>query len=155
MRTEPLTIWGLAGPVMLESGFLASRVNITVGGHPATRVRRNTYALPAVNGGMVEARVSGGFLDAYPTLEINGVKHRTGPAVPVLLRILALVPIFLIGVGGALGGVIGAVGVALNMAIARLVLPSAVKALLMAGVLIVAAVTWYAAARALLGAMNG
>jgi len=99
--------------------------------------------------------VSGGFLDAYPTLEINGVKHRTGPAVPVLLRILALVPIFLIGVGGALGGVIGAVGVALNMAIARLVLPSAVKALLMAGVLIVAAVTWYAAARALLGAMNG
>jgi len=63
--------------------------------------------------------VRGGFLDAFPTLEINGVKHRTGPPTPLALRILAVVPIALVAVGGPFGALIGVVGVAVNMAVAR------------------------------------
>jgi hypothetical protein len=145
MRTEPLTINGLAGPVVLESGFWANRYTITVGGRPALRTGRGRYSLPTANGGMVPAQLRGGFLDAYPSLEINGVKHRTGPPTPVMLRVLALVPLVLVS-GGMVGGLIGALGLMLNMAVARLSVSAVLKALMMLGILVVAVVTWSVAA---------
>jgi hypothetical protein len=93
VRTEPLTITGLAGPVVLETNFLTGKHSITVRGHPAPRAGRR-FTLPTAGGGTVEA-VRDQFLDAYPNLEIHGVKHRTGPPTPMVLRILALVPILL------------------------------------------------------------
>jgi hypothetical protein len=93
--------------------------------------------------------VRGGFLDAYPTLNINGVKHRTGPPVPLTLRVLALVPIVLVGFGGLVGGLIGALGVMVNMAIARLPVSAVLKALLMLGVLAVAVAVWIVVAGAI------
>jgi hypothetical protein len=149
VRTKPLEIQGLAGPVILESGFFANKYAVTVGGRPATRTGRGRYALPAAGGGAVEATVRGGFLDAYPTLEINGVKHRTGPPVPMTLRVLAWVPIVLVGFGGLLGGLIGALGVMVNMAIARVPISAVLKALLMLGVLVVAVVAWAVVAGAI------
>jgi hypothetical protein len=149
VRTEPLVIAGLAGPVVLAFGFLGTKFSITVGGRPATRTGRGRYSLPAAGGGAVEATVRSGLLDAYPTLEIDGVKHRTGPMVPLPLRVLALVPIVLVGFGGLVGGLIGALGVMVNMAIARLPASAVVKALLMLGVLVVTVVVWIVVAGAI------
>jgi len=154
VRSEPLNIAGLAGPVVVESPFFASRYTVTAGGFPATHIGRKRYALPAAGGGTVETTVSGGFFDAYPTLMVNGVKHRTGPPVPMALRIMAVVPIFIVALGGFLGGMIGALGWAVNMAILRLTLPSAVKVLLMLGVLVVAFLTWSIVVAAVLGGTN-
>lgn len=155
MRTEPLTIPGLAGPVVVESAFFANRYTITAGGIPATRVARNTYALPAAGSGTVQTTVSGGFFDAYPTLTINGVRHRTGPPVPLVMRILAVFPMVVVFAGGALGGVVGALGWAVNMAILRLTMSWAVKALLMLTIAVAAYLTWYLLASAIVGAING
>ena len=151
MRTEPLSITGLDGPVVVESSLLGNKPTLTVGGHPAARTGRGRYALPAAGGGTVEATVRGGFLDAFPTLEINGVKHRTGPPTPLALRILAVVPIALVAVGGLFGALIGVVGVAVNMAVARQNSSTVVKALLMVGVLVVALVVWLIIAATVLG----
>ena len=142
MRTEPLTIRGLAGPVVVSTNGLSGRYGITVGGHPASRIGRARYALAVPGGGTVEAKVRGGFLDAYPSLEINGVTHRTGPRTPLALRALALSPIGLLLLGGLLGGLVGGLGAATNFAIARSRVPTAVKALLMLVVLAAVVVTW-------------
>ncbi|HEY3010753.1 MAG TPA: hypothetical protein VGJ63_22210 [Micromonosporaceae bacterium] len=142
MRTEPLTIGGLAGPSVVSTNGLSGRYRITVGGHPASRIGRSRYALAVADGGMVEARVRGGFLDAYPSLEINGATHRTGPPTPLALRALALSPIGLLLLGGLLGGLVGGLGAATNFAVARSRVPTAVKALLMLVVLAAVVVTW-------------
>jgi hypothetical protein len=146
---------GLAGPVVLESSFLSGRYTITAGGSPAARVGRKRYALPTTGSGTVEATLSGGFFDAYPTLTINGVKHRTGPPVPIVMRVLAVFPIALVFLGGLLGGLIGAIGWAVNMSILRLGLPAAVKALLMLVVLVATYLTWAAVATAIAQAIYG
>ena len=153
MRTEPLVIGGLAGPVVLESSFFANKYSVTVGGQQATRTGRGRYELPAAAGGTVQAMIRGGFLDVYPTLVINGIKHRTGPAAPLVLRVLALLPLVLIGLGGAVGGLIGALGMMVNMAVGRLQIPAVLRALLMIGVLGVAVGAWTAVASAINAAL--
>ena len=155
MQTEPLTIPGPAGPVVVQNSFFSSRYTITAGGRPATRISRGRYAVAAAGSGTVEATVSGGFFDAYPTLTVNGVKHRTGPPVPAVLRILAVAPFLLVFLGGLLGGLIGGIGWAVNMAVLRLALPTAVKALLVVAILGATFVTWVVVASAVLGATSG
>lgn len=122
---------------------------------PAPRTGGRRYALSAAAGGAVEATVRTAFADPYPTVEINGVPHRTGPAIPILLRALVLLPILLVAVGGALGGLIGALGVGANLAVARTRIPPAAKAAAMLGVAVVATVVWLAVALAIGAAVTG
>lgn len=141
MRTEPVTIDGLAGPVVVTMNTFTGRSSLTVGGVPANGTRRGNYTLPTANGGTVAARVRANLLDPYPTIEIAGVKHRTGPAVPVLLRVLSLLPLVLV-VGGAIGGAMGGLGAVGNLALARGSQSTAVKAAMMIMVLVGAAVAY-------------
>jgi hypothetical protein len=142
VRTEPVDIEGLAGPVVVTVNRLTGKPSITVGGHPATRIRRATYTLPTADGGTVAARLRTSLADPYPIIEIAGVKHRTGPSVPLALRVLALLPIALVAVGGAIGGAIGVVGVIGNLAILRGARSAAVNAVLLIVVLVAAVVAW-------------
>jgi hypothetical protein len=87
-------------------------------------------------------------------VEVDGVRHRTGPKVPVGLRVLALLPILLVGVGGLIGGLVGALGVVVNLVIARAPISSAVKALIMIGVAALACMVWVGIAVALQGAIS-
>jgi hypothetical protein len=143
VRTQPVMINGLAGPVVLEAGWLSGRYRITVGAHPAARTGRNRYALPTAGGGTAEATLRGGFFDPYPSLVIGGVAHRTGPQTPLSLRVLSLLPLALIGVGGLLGGLIAGLALVANFAVLRSPARSfAVKALSVLGVTAAAAVLW-------------
>jgi hypothetical protein len=149
VRTDPLTVAGLAGPVVLESSLLASKYSITVGGQPATRVGRGRYTFPATGGTVVQAAVRGGFLAPYPSLVIDGVTYQTGPQVPLILRVLATLPIALVGVGGAVGGVIGAAAVIANMTVLRSrTLPLPLRALIVAATATAAVASWLAIAHA-------
>lgn len=139
MRTEPTTIQGLAGPVVVDMNTLTGKSTLTVGGVPAQGRRRGHYLLPTADGGTVEARVRATLLDPYPILHIDGAKHRTGPASPLVLRVLGLLPLLLLAVGGAVGGALGALGVIANLAVQRSSQSTAVKAMVMLAVL--AAVT--------------
>ena len=150
MITEPLHIPGLAGPVVATMNSFTGKHSITVGGRPASGTRRGMYTLPTADGRMVEARLRGSLLDPYPSIEIAGVKHRTGPVVPLALRVVGLLPAVLL-VGGLIGGLIGGGGIVVNLAILRSSLHGAVKAVLMLGVLVVAVVTAFA----VIGAIRG
>ncbi|MCG5471759.1 hypothetical protein LADH09A_005761 [Micromonospora sp. LAH09] len=148
MNTEPLSVAGVAGPIVIATKALWGHPAVSVAGVPAPRTGRR-YALPAVDGGVVQATLRTPFADPYPTMEINGVQHRTGPPVPVFLRILAPLPILLLIVGGVLGGLIGALGFLANLTVARTRMAPAVKALAMVGVGIVTAMVWLVIAVAL------
>lgn len=147
MRTEPVNIAGLAGPVVVTVNAVTGRHSVTVGGRPATGTGRGSYTLPTTDGRTVAAKVRSSLLDPYPTLEIAGVKYRTGPSVPVVLRVLALLPLVLV-LGGLIGGAIGALGVAANLGIARWSQSNAVKSVLMIVVLVVAVMTFAVVATA-------
>jgi hypothetical protein len=147
--TDPISIAGVAGPVVVDtSPFLGLRA-VRVGGLPAQRIGRGTYALPSLSGGAIHARVRASFADPYPTVEVNGVRHRTGPVVPLALRVLALLPIALVAIGGLLGGVVGALASVANVAVARTPIPAIVKALIMLVVGVVAFVVLVLLATAL------
>ncbi|WP_123826997.1 hypothetical protein [Micromonospora globispora] len=135
MRTEPIHINGLAGPVVVATQTLGA-AKIMVGEQNATRTRRNRYLLPAADGTLVDATLSSGLFDPWPSIDIAGVKHRTGPRIPVLLQILIALPFLLVLAGGGLiGGLIGGTAMVINIAIARGRQSTPVKALLMLCVL--------------------
>ncbi|WP_089005325.1 hypothetical protein [Micromonospora viridifaciens] len=103
---------------------------VLVGGIPETG-RRNTFELPAVGGGTVRAKLKTNIVDPYPVIEIDGVKHRTGPNTPVVLRVLMLLPFLLVLKGGLIGGLFGGVGFAVNHSIALSDRSTGAKAALM------------------------
>ncbi|PWU49160.1 hypothetical protein DLE60_33685 [Micromonospora globispora] len=84
----------------------------------------------------MDAKLSSGLFDPWPSIDIAGVKHRTGPRIPVLLQILIALPFLLVLAGGGLiGGLIGGTAMVINIAIARGRQSTPVKALLMLCVL--------------------
>jgi hypothetical protein len=130
---------------MVEMNTFTGRGTISVGGIPE-HGRRGIFELPAEGGGRVRAKLRASLLDPYPTIEVDGVKHRTGPESPIILRLLGLLPFGLVFVGGLIGGLIGGVGVCVNLAVARGKQSMAVKALLMTLVLMGAALAYLVAA---------
>jgi hypothetical protein len=149
-----VTIPGVAGPVVVNVNWFSGRQSVTVGGRPVEGSRRSGFQLPAAGGGTVPAMLRGGFLDPYPSLEIAGARHRTGPAVPVWLQVLALVPFALIAVGAAVGAVFGVLGVGANFAVLRSSASTAVKVLLMLGVLLATTLVWLVVATAIRSAIG-
>lgn len=154
VKTEPIAIHGVAGPVVVSTNALWGVPAVTVGGQPAPRMGKRQYALPAAGGGTLPATVRSRLTDPYPTVEVNGIRHRTGPNVPVGLQVIALLPIALVSIGGILGGLIGALGVTANLAVARTRLPSAGKALIMIGITAVAVLVLLVIAAAVSGAIT-
>lgn len=154
MHSGPITIDGIAGPVAVTSNSFTGKHSVTVGGQPATRTGRRTFALPTSAGGTVEGKVRSTMTNPFPTVEVAGVKHRTGPEVPVGLQILVIAPFALIVVGALVGGLIGAGGVVANWYVVRGTQTTLVKALLMVGVFVVALVVWLIVAAALVNAVE-
>lgn len=149
MITEPLVIEGLAGPVVVSTNMFSGKSTVTVGGIPAQRTGRSVFQLPTDNGGTVPAKVQAAkMFDPYPVIEISGSKHRTGPASPLWMTVVSLLPIALV-IGGALGATLGVLGVFSNLAIARSNQSTVSKLLLMIAVLIVAVVAYLVLAAAL------
>lgn len=148
MNTEPLSVAGVAGPIVVTTKEFWGHPIVSVAGVPAPRTGKR-FALPAVDGGVVQATLRTPFADPYPIVEVDGVQHRTGPSVPVFLRILVPLPILLFIVGGVLGGLIGALGFLANLTVARTQMAPAVKALAMVGVGIATAIVWLVIAVAL------
>ncbi len=141
MRTDPITIDVVDGPIVVTTSAWG-RADVTVGGVPAPRTGSREFALPGKRGRTVQAIVRSRLTDPYPSLEIGGISHRTGPKVPAVLQVLAMLPFLLVTVGGILGGIIGAFGVVANLAVARNRIPVLVKTLIMIGVAAVGYLIW-------------
>ncbi|MET7808863.1 hypothetical protein [Micromonospora chersina] len=151
MHTEPIVIDRVAGPVVVDVSVWKNTV--LVAGIPQ-QGRRGVVQLPAVGGGWLRAKLKqANLFDPYPVIEVDGVKHRTGPETPYPLRLLGLLPFLLIIGGALLGGLIALPCIAANRAIARSDRSTAAKAFLMIlvlaagvlGYLCAAGIYWYAA----------
>lgn len=143
MRNGPITIPGVAGPVTVDSHLWSGKQSVMVGGQPAASTGKQTFALPTSDGGATEGRVSrGSIMNPFPTVEIGGVKHPTGPEISVALRLLMVAPIVLTAIGGLLGGLVGGSGLLLNYNLMRSARRPAIKVMLMTLVLIAAFAVW-------------
>lgn len=154
MKTDPISVDGVAGPVEVTTNAFWGRPVVTVAGQPAPYIGKRQYSLPGADGSAVRVTLRSGFADPYPTVEVNGRQYRTGPQVPVGLRVLTLLPILMVGIGGALGGLIGALAVVANLSAARTQNSSAVKALIMIGVAVIAVLVYFVIASAVLTAVH-
>ena len=132
MSNQPIIVPGVVSPVSVIWNIWTGKQTVMVGDQLAATTGKRTYALPTGDGGTVEGKISRGTLiNPFPTLEVGGVKHSTGPGVPVALRVLMVAPILLLAIGGLVGGVVAAGAVVVNFTIARSTRPTAIKALLM------------------------
>jgi len=153
MRSGPVPIPGVAGQVMVDSNFWTGRQVVTVDGVPMSSGGRKRFTLPAADGSTVEARVRSSLVNPFPTVEIAGVKHPTGPELPAVLKVLIVLPLMLV-VGGLVGGLIGAMGMLANARIAAWNRSAFVKAFVMIGVLLAAAIVWLLVVDAIVGTNN-
>jgi hypothetical protein len=147
MRNGPITIPDVAGPVTVDSHFWSGKQSVMVGDQRAAvtwRSGKRTFALPTADGGTAVARVSRSIIiNPFPTVEVGGVKHPTGPEIPIAVRILMVAPILLAVPFGGLVGVLVAFGaIGINYNLVRSTRRPAIKATLMALVLIAAFAVW-------------
>jgi hypothetical protein len=135
-----MMIDGLAGPMVLTSNAFTGSTSMTVAGMAAHKHGRREFSVPTAEGGMAAAAVYTRILDPYPTIVIDGVEHRTGPALPLALRLLSWLPFvilpaaavnFTLPLGKILPYVIAGACIAVNFAVLRGSQTTAVKALLM------------------------
>jgi hypothetical protein len=109
---------------------------------------RNKLSVPLGDGSFAEIVVKQR-MDMTPTLTHEGEIVAPMPGVPIGLMILGALPIALVGVGGAIGGGLGAAAFAGNMAIAQLDKPIALRVALMLVVGAAAVGLWAAIAAAI------
>lgn len=149
MQPQALSIPGIAGPVIVKTNWFTGRNTVTVGGRDIPTSGRGRFALPTTSGQSAEARVRAQMLDPYATVEVGGQKYRTGPAVPVGVRILGLLPLLIVFWGGLIGALFGVLGMVANFWIIREVRSTALKVLALFAVLVVTVVIWLIAGTAL------
>jgi hypothetical protein len=143
MTNQPIAIPGVVSPVSVNSNVWTGKQTVMVGDRPAASTGKRVYAFPTTDGGTVEGTVSRtSLINPFPTLEVGGVKHATGPELPVALRVLMVVPILLVALGGLVGAVIAIGAVLINFNVARSTRTTAIKATLMTLTFIAAFAVW-------------
>lgn len=80
------------------------------------------------HGSEVQVKVRASLFDPHPTVEINGVRHRSGPKPPIWLALLRCLPFAL--------ALVGVIGVVTNLFIVRSRMSTPAKAFLMVGTLL-------------------
>ena len=142
MTTRLVRLPDSDGPdITIERGvFGAPRV--LVDGQAIPRAADGTYPIPQSDGSTQSIRYKSGFAGQWLELE-DGRRLALDAPVPIWLRLLTLLPIGLVAVGGLIGGAIGGLGVGVNLGITRTSLPRPAQAVAMIGVLALAAGAWW------------
>ncbi len=148
MRTHPTVIPDLDGPVVVEQNLWSGKPRLFVGGVEVPSTGRRSFSVRTREGSSVDITVKSTLVRPFPTIQIGDRNFETGPALPVWLVILMLLPLALLVIGGALGGAIGALGVVVNTIIARSAWGVVAKSLTMFGVFAVALGLWFSLALA-------
>ena len=72
-----------------------------------------------------------------PLVKIGDTVYETAPGLPVAAAVLAAFPLILVGIGGLLGGLLGAIAAVLNFSALRLERPWPVRLLVVAVIYLV------------------
>lgn len=132
----------LAGRVVVRVSTIGAP-KLLVNDQPAPRgPKRGTFALLKTDGTHATVKLLPAFNRVVPSVEVDGVETELGPKVNVGLLIVCFIPFGLVGIGGALGGLCGGAGWAINQAVLRSSHSTMAKVLIMLGVTLTAGVLW-------------
>ena len=105
----------------LETSIWSGKSKLYMDDKPLEQLKEKgtPFLIPTADGGVVKAYTRPALPDIIPVLEIDGVKYRIVEKLQWYQYALGALPILLVIVGGAIGGVFGAVGVVTNYNIFR------------------------------------
>lgn len=139
-----VTIPGVSRRVEVTEPGALSSLRVEVDGQTLSRKGwlRPVYAIPTDGGATIDVEVR---LDALRGgVQLIGPEFsvRAGQPIPLALGVMAFLPFLLAGVGGAVGGAVGAVGWMVNRKVAAQPWPVPARALLMLAISGVATLLW-------------
>lgn len=137
-----------AGRVEVIEPGMWSGVAVEVDGRamPKAGMFSRSYPIPTRSGGTFDLEVIPDTFRGGVHVKGAGLDARLGEPIPTWLAILAFVPFGLVGVGGAIGGLFGGLGWALNRQIALSSIATPLRALAMLAVTGGAFVAWFVVA---------
>ena len=126
-----------------HTNAMSGRNSLTIDGRAATPgPKRGQFLLQTDDGREVLAAFKPAFPDTIPTLIVDGQTIRLAPKLQWYEMVWACFPILLLFVGGLIGGVMGFVGLSINLQIFRAKMPVAARYALAALVSIVCIAVW-------------
>lgn len=147
MASHTLNIPGTTGHVELVPDIWWGRSYLTVDGSKAPSAGKRAFALQGADGLPVVATLGRTtVLASVPPVEVNGETYVAVEPPPVFVRVIALLPIFLVTFGGLLGALIAAIAVIINVRVAGSRLSTGAKSGALIAVAGVAYVTWLVSA---------
>jgi hypothetical protein len=134
MAEHEVKIPQVAGRITVTDPGVFSGSKLLVDGRPAPKAGWGHYWLTRPDGSRVKVRLAHGFTSSIPAVVVGTLRYDVGPKLPAVLVAFALVPLGLIFVGGAIGGLCGGVAWGVNNQIARTSWPTVLKIPVMLGV---------------------
>jgi hypothetical protein len=145
----PLTVPGFEGrQLMIELPGIFSGARLAIDGHPAPKgPRRGEYLLRRPDGTSAIARLkASNFLDPLPQAMIDGLPYNAAPPLKWYQWVWIALPLFLVFIGGAIGGGLGGLATALNGRVFRTGSSTVVRYLLTSLITEVAVVGYFVTA---------
>ena len=112
------------------------------------------FLIPSTNGAIVKAFPKPSFPDMVPTLEINGVKNLIVEKLKWFQYVLGGLPFLLLFIGGAIGGIIGALATITNFNTLRQEGSEASKYMKVIGIIVASYVLYLTLATFISGLIN-
>lgn len=125
---------------------LFSGPTILYAGEPLKKIPNRKYVLTLSDGSDLTLGLKHGGFDLVPRVTYNDQVIQVAPKLPVYQQVLINAPFILIFIGGAVGGICGALAAVVNAKIFRADYPVAVKVTLSVVVSFAAALFWFCVA---------
>ncbi|MEM7516684.1 MAG: hypothetical protein AAF368_07150 [Planctomycetota bacterium] len=142
---------GVGPGVAVRTAGMLKGPYVVVDGERANSPGRNRFTVPGSDGGEIEIKLVPHPLASIPDVEVDGARHVMGPRIPAVLFALSILPVGVIAVGGALGGLFGGAAIGLNQMVLRMELNATLKSLIMLGATAAAGVLWFVVAMMIRG----
>ena len=146
----PVNVPGMEGRVEIETSSLTAGSRLLVDGRPASKgPGKGDYVVARPGGRQSVVQLAGQRLDMIPKVTVDGVPQEIAPPLKPAEWVVAAAPIFLMFVGGGIGGVCAAMGVISNLTLFRSGLPLWAKYLSAIGVTLACVAVYVVIASAL------
>ena len=147
MASHTLNIPGTTGRVELVPDIWWGRSYLTIDGSKAPSAGKRAFTLQGTDGRPVVATLGRTAVFAsVPPVEVNGETYVAVEPPPVVVRVIGMLPIFLVTFGGLVGGLVAVIAIIVNFRIAGSSLSTGAKSGVMIAVAAAAFVIWLVSA---------
>ncbi|MCP2263462.1 hypothetical protein ACFQHV_22830 [Promicromonospora thailandica] len=154
MASHALDIPAVSGQVDLVPDVWWGRSYLTVDGTKAPSAGKRAFTLQGADGQPVIAKLGRTALfSPVPPVEVNGATYLAVEPLPVLVRIIGVLPILLVALGGIVGGLVAVLTIVVNLRIAGSRLSTGAKTAAMIGTAAAAFVIWLLVGSAVMAAL--